>query len=181
MRAPTLLIQGENDSLFGLDQANANYRAIHRNGAPVDMVWFAGGHDGGNQETGGVESLTAVVEAVAGAGAAPPGAPAQHSGHRPARVCGDPGARLRPLQRPGVAGHRHRRQSTRGWPGPADPGAAGRPPQVAVSPAGGAPASISVFPGLGALGAARRGPRLTFDMPGQSAAFTSARLSARSR
>src|SRR5205807_1277913 len=28
MRAPTLLIQGENDSLFGLDQANANYRAI---------------------------------------------------------------------------------------------------------------------------------------------------------
>src|SRR6516162_4985190 len=58
MRAPTLLIQGENDSLFGLDQADANYRAIHRNGAPVDMVWFAGGHDGGDQETARVESLT---------------------------------------------------------------------------------------------------------------------------
>ena len=58
MRAPTLLVQGENDSLFGLDQANANYRAIHRNGAPVNMVWFAGGHDGGNQETARVESLT---------------------------------------------------------------------------------------------------------------------------
>ncbi|HEY6278015.1 MAG TPA: alpha/beta fold hydrolase, partial [Streptosporangiaceae bacterium] len=27
MRAPTLLIQGENDSLFGMDQANANYQA----------------------------------------------------------------------------------------------------------------------------------------------------------
>ena len=50
---PTLLIQGEHDSLFGLDQANANYQAIKRNGAPVDMVWFAGGHDGGNQETPG--------------------------------------------------------------------------------------------------------------------------------
>jgi ABC-2 type transport system ATP-binding protein len=47
------------------------------------------------------------------------------------------------------------------------------PPQVAVSPAGGAPASISVFPGLGPLGPAG----LTFDMPGQSAAFTSAPLS----
>ena len=58
MRAPTLLIQGENDSLFGLDQADANYRAIRRNGAPVDMVWFAGGHDGGDQETARVESLT---------------------------------------------------------------------------------------------------------------------------
>ena len=52
MRAPTLLLQGENDSLFGMDQANANYQAIHRNGGPVDMVWFAGGHDGGDQETG---------------------------------------------------------------------------------------------------------------------------------
>jgi ABC-2 type transport system ATP-binding protein len=55
---PTLLIQGENDSLFGLDQANANYQAIKRNGAPVDMVWFAGGHDGGDQETARVNQLT---------------------------------------------------------------------------------------------------------------------------
>ena len=46
MDSPTLLIQGEHDSLFGLDQANANYQAIRHNGAPADMVWFAGGHDG---------------------------------------------------------------------------------------------------------------------------------------
>ena len=58
MRAPTLLVQGENDSLFGLGQADANYRALRRNGAPVGMVWFAGGHDGGDQETTRVESLT---------------------------------------------------------------------------------------------------------------------------
>ena len=56
---PTLLIQGETDSLFGLDQANGNYQAIRRNGAPVDMVWFAGGHDGGNQETSRIDQLTA--------------------------------------------------------------------------------------------------------------------------
>ncbi len=41
IRAPTLLIQGENDSLFGLDQANGNYQALMHNGTPVDMVWFA--------------------------------------------------------------------------------------------------------------------------------------------
>ena len=55
---PRLLIQGEDDSLFGLDQANGNYQAIRRNGAPVDMVWFAGGHDGGNQETSRITQLT---------------------------------------------------------------------------------------------------------------------------
>src|SRR6266487_1086907 len=55
---PTLLIQGKHDSLFGLDQADANYQSIRRNGAPVDMVWFAGGHDGGNQEAGRVNALT---------------------------------------------------------------------------------------------------------------------------
>src|ERR1022692_4928839 len=55
---PTLLIQGEHDSLFGLDQANANYQAIRHNGAPVDMVWFNGGHDGGDQEASRVSALT---------------------------------------------------------------------------------------------------------------------------
>src|SRR5215472_5748093 len=59
MDAPALLIQGEHDSLFDLGQANANYQAIRRNGAPADMVWFAGGHDGGDPETNRVNSLTA--------------------------------------------------------------------------------------------------------------------------
>ena len=59
MDAPTLLIQGEHDSLFDLGQADANYRAIRRNGGPAAMVWFAGGHDGGDQQTGYVDSLTA--------------------------------------------------------------------------------------------------------------------------
>ena len=59
MDAPTLLIQGEHDSLFNLGQADANYRAIRRNGAPASVVWFAGGHDGGEQQPGYVDSLTA--------------------------------------------------------------------------------------------------------------------------
>src|SRR5215472_9301768 len=169
MRAPTLLIQGENDSLFGLDQADANYRAIHRNGAPVDMVWFAGGHDGGDQETARVESLTTqwLLRWLA------PGHPPASAGTgQPAfavtRVLGfDPSSDQASLgiatasSYPGLAGTRRTLVRLAG------------PPQMIVSPAGGAPASISVFPGLGPLGPTG----LTFDMPGQSAAFTSAPLS----
>jgi ABC-2 type transport system ATP-binding protein len=169
MRAPTLLIQGENDSLFGLDQADANYRAIRRNGAPVNMVWFAGGHDGGSQETARVESLTtqwlrrwlAPGHPAASAGTGQPG-------FAVTRVLGfDPSSDQASLgiatasSYPGLAGTRRTLVRLAG------------PPQLAVSPAGGAPASISVFPGLGPLGPAG----LTFDMPGQSAAFTSAPLS----
>ncbi|MCU1482987.1 MAG: hypothetical protein JWQ19_3773 [Subtercola sp.] len=47
MRAPTLLLQGLQDNLFGLDQADANERQIAAAGAPVQVQWFNGGHDGG--------------------------------------------------------------------------------------------------------------------------------------
>ncbi|MCO5578388.1 hypothetical protein L7F22_032229 [Adiantum nelumboides] len=39
--APTLLVQGEQDTLFGLDQADANARQIAANGTPVSVLWFA--------------------------------------------------------------------------------------------------------------------------------------------
>ena len=45
IKAPTLLIQGTQDSLFGLGQADANARGIAANGTPVKVVWYAGGHD----------------------------------------------------------------------------------------------------------------------------------------
>ena len=45
--APTLLVQGEQDTLFGLDQADANARQIAAHGTPVQVAWYAGGHDGG--------------------------------------------------------------------------------------------------------------------------------------
>jgi ABC-2 type transport system ATP-binding protein len=43
--APTLLTQGEQDSLFPLSQADANARGIAANGTPVKVVWRPGGHD----------------------------------------------------------------------------------------------------------------------------------------
>ncbi len=48
--APTLLLQGTQDSLFGLGQADANARGIAANGTPVKVVWYDGGHDASASE-----------------------------------------------------------------------------------------------------------------------------------
>jgi len=170
---PTLLIQGEHDSLFGLDQANANYQAIRRNGAPADMVWFAGGHDGGNQETSRVSALTAAwFERWLKPRQLP-----WRPGHASAQLAtGQPGfAVSRDLgfdasteqtqlgvataaRYPGLGGTARTVVRLAG------------PPQAVINPPGGAPPSFSSLPGLSGGGG------LTFDMPGQSAAFTSAPL-----
>ena len=55
IKVPTLLMQGQSDSLFPLGQADRAAKAIRANGAPVDVDWIAGGHDGGDMETGRVE------------------------------------------------------------------------------------------------------------------------------
>ena len=47
IKAPTLLIQGEVDTLFPLSEADANARGIAATGTPVRVAWFTGGHDGG--------------------------------------------------------------------------------------------------------------------------------------
>jgi ABC-2 type transport system ATP-binding protein len=44
IRAPTLLIQGTADTLFTLQEADRNYRILHRRHVPVKMIWFCGGH-----------------------------------------------------------------------------------------------------------------------------------------
>jgi len=176
MDAPTLLIQGTHDSLFDLGQADANYRAIRRNGGPAAMVWFAGGHDGGDQQTGYVESLTAAwFTRWLAPGHPPASAGTGRPGFAVTRVLGfDPSTDGVTL---GIA--------TAG----AYPGLAGTTrtvvrltgrPQAIDHPPGGAPPSLSGFPGLGALGAVAGGGTsgVTFDMPGQSAAFTSAPLTA---
>lgn len=44
--APTLLIQGANDTMFPLNQAEASYRTLRANGTPVKLVWGISGHNG---------------------------------------------------------------------------------------------------------------------------------------
>jgi ABC-2 type transport system ATP-binding protein len=169
---PTLLIQGTHDSLFGLDQADANYQAIRRNGAPVDMVWFAGGHDGGNQETSRLDALTAAWferwltphqapwrpgRSSAQVGTGQPGfAVSRNLGFDASTGATQLGVATA-ARYPGLAGTARTLVRLAG------------PPQPVANPPGGAPPSFSTIPGLGAAG-------LTLDMPGQTAAFTSAPL-----
>ena len=184
---PTLLIQGENDSLFGLDQANANYQAIKRNGAPVDMVWFAGGHDGGNQETARINELTqewfdrwlmppapvAPRPARRSTAGQPAFAVSRNEGFDPSSEQ----ELLGVATAPGYPGLRGTRQD------------AGRPARAAAARGqpGGRHAAVDVD--LSRPGRAGRGERLgsaagggiVFDMPGQTAAFESAPLRTRCR
>ncbi|HMC03977.1 MAG TPA: alpha/beta fold hydrolase, partial [Actinomycetota bacterium] len=44
IKVPTLLVQGESDTLFDLSEAAASQAAIATNGAPVKTVWIPGGH-----------------------------------------------------------------------------------------------------------------------------------------
>jgi ABC-2 type transport system ATP-binding protein len=45
IRIPTLLMQGENDTLFNLQEAIATYQALRKQGTPVKMVWQSWGHN----------------------------------------------------------------------------------------------------------------------------------------
>ncbi len=193
--APTLLIQGENDSLFGLDQAAATYRQIGSAGTPADLVWFNGGHDGGNQESARVDGLaiswfdrwlkgrpwrpaqaspaqvsTAQSDQTGTAGTGQPGfSVSRNLGFDPSS--GDLSLQIATAPAfPGLAGTRHRLVRLTG------------PPQVVLNPPGGAPPSMSAIPGLGSLSGGSLGGSLgggfATDMPGQSAAFQSAPLAA---
>jgi ABC-2 type transport system ATP-binding protein len=60
--APTLLIQGEADSLFPLSEADANARGIAANGTPVEVAWYTGGHDGGAGPSSDQDRLNSLTE-----------------------------------------------------------------------------------------------------------------------
>ena len=44
--APTLVVQGQKDTLFNLQEAAATFRALRRNGTEARMVWQSWGHSG---------------------------------------------------------------------------------------------------------------------------------------
>jgi ABC-2 type transport system ATP-binding protein len=46
LRVPTLLFQGQSDTLFNVNDATSTYTALQRKGIPVYMVWNSGGHGG---------------------------------------------------------------------------------------------------------------------------------------
>ncbi len=165
--APTLLSQGQDDSLFTLAQADANARAIAATGTPVKVVWRAGGHDGGTSRTELVQRLedwfdpvlrgtgrpdTTFAVTVPGSGiSATTGRTVSQSlqldgGYVSDQVVVAP-----------VSGE----------------------PQTIYAPAGGSPAAVSSVPGLGGLlgtAAGLTGAPSLSAIPGQVAAFITAPL-----
>ncbi|MBB5107007.1 putative CocE/NonD family hydrolase [Streptomyces spectabilis] len=47
VEAPTLLVQGQADTLFNLNEAEATYRTLKEHGTTAKMIWQSWGHSGG--------------------------------------------------------------------------------------------------------------------------------------
>ncbi|MEU3778347.1 alpha/beta fold hydrolase [Streptomyces sp. NPDC032472] len=165
IRVPALIVQGQDDSLFPLDQADAMARAIAANGAPVAVDWAAGGHDGGMREARRVEARVAAWFAR--------------------YLKGDEGADTGPafrVSRSGGIDSTDGAVRLRGAGGERYPGLGADRTQVALAgpeqeqtfanPAGGTPAALSSVPGIGGQLAAF-GAGLSMDFPGQYARFES--------
>ncbi|MGQ4422219.1 alpha/beta fold hydrolase, partial [Streptomyces violaceoruber] len=169
IKVPTLLMQGQTDSLFPLGQADAAAKVIRANGAPVDVDWIAGGHDGGDLETDRVQAriddwFDRYLKDDEGAGTGP--------AFRVTRTGGvdstDGQAQLRGASAdhyPGLA-NGQRSVPLRGRE------------QSVDNPAGANPPAVSALPGIGGAGGLSQlsslGVGISLDFPGQYAAFESA-------
>ncbi|MEU8933033.1 CocE/NonD family hydrolase [Streptomyces sp. NPDC048409] len=169
IKVPTLLFQGQTDSLFTLAQSDAAAKAIRANGAPVDVDWIAGGHDGGDLETGRVEGrITSWFDHYLKGDRATGTGPAFRITRTGGVDSTDGTARLR------------------GATSDTYPGLADDPKSVPLTggaqrvenPAGATPPAVSALPGLGAAGGLAQlsslGLGVSLDFPGQYAHFDSA-------
>lgn len=170
IKVPTLLLQGQTDSLFTLAQSDAAAKAIRGNGAPVDVDWIAGGHDGGDMETARVQArVNSWFDRYLKGDKAAATGPAFRVTRTGGLDSTDGAARLRGASAdayPGLtAGDRSFPLTGR------------RQEQSFVNPPGATPPAVSALPGLGGGGLAQLsslGVGVSLDFPGQFAAFDSA-------
>ncbi|ANY08755.1 ABC transporter ATP-binding protein [Pseudonocardia sp. HH130630-07] len=169
--APTLLVQGEQDTLFGLDQADANARQIAAHGTPVSVLWFAGGHDGSAPDSGVRDRIgdwfdrhLRGLPAADGVSGALAEAPFAYQVRSTVRTRGDTptGRTVLADGYPGLTGA----------PVPSVAVPLAGDEQIVAHPPGGNPATVTSLPGLGsALGSL--GSLSALAAPGQSARFVS--------
>jgi ABC-2 type transport system ATP-binding protein len=174
IHAPTLLVQGTQDSLFGLGQADANARGIAATGTPVKVVWYAGGHDAqaSDRVTADLREKVAAWFGfhLRGSGA-DPGTGFEFPA--PTGLGGSLGTvqggvqTVRAASYPGLEGADPVDRTSVAMTGSAQP---------VVTPAGGTPSAITTVPGLGSLGAALGGTAV--EIPGQFAVFAGRPLDA---
>ncbi|MCG0064609.1 CocE/NonD family hydrolase [Streptomyces tricolor] len=171
IKVPTLLVQGQTDSLFTLDQADAAQKAIRANGAPVAVDWIAGGHDGGDMETDRVEArVRAWFDRYLKGDRSADTGPAFRITRTGGIDSTDGTAQLRGASAPAYPGLRDHRRAI---------ALTGRTQHV-TNPAGASPPGVSALPGLGGSGGLAQlsalGVGVSLDFPGQFAAFDSAPL-----
>ncbi len=169
--APTLLIQGEADSLFPLSEADANARGIAATGTPVRVAWFTGGHDGGSGPASDQNRLNDLTGSWLDTYLKQSGAETATS-FTYSRIAGldasSNGVVALGFQAPEYPGLSGTSTTTVPVAGPAQP---------AANPPGGTPAAISSLPGTGsALASFANG--VVAEVPGQHADFYSKPLPA---
>ncbi|MEU2777835.1 CocE/NonD family hydrolase [Streptomyces sp. NPDC007162] len=168
IKVPTLLFQGQTDSLFTLSQSDAAAKAIKANGAPVDVDWIAGGHDGGDLETGRVEARVT----------------SWFDRYLKGDKATDTGPAFR-ITRTGGVDSANGTAQLRGATADSYPGLESDRKDIALqggtqhvqNPAGASPPGVSALPGLGGGGLAQLsslGVGVSLDFPGQYARFDSA-------
>lgn len=168
--APTLFVQGEADTLFTLDQADASFRGLPAS-TPAAMAWVTGGHDGGIDLTALQPRLEAWFDRYLKRDASAPVPPTFSVEVPSTTLVGRDGGRSEPTTMTAAA-----------YPG-RDGGAAeivsrtltGGTQQV-VSPPGGVPTAMTSLPGSGSGTAAAAAAAAAYPLavlPGQSAVFTS--------
>ncbi|WP_333776708.1 alpha/beta fold hydrolase [Streptomyces sp. IBSBF 3136] len=171
IKVPTLLVQGQTDSLFTLAQSDAAARAIRANGARVDVDWIPGGHDGGDMESGRVQRrVTAWFDRYLKGDTSTDTGPAFRITRTGGVDSTDGAARLRGASAgtyPGLRDHRRTVALTGGT-------------RAVANPAGASPPAVSALPGLGGSGGLAQlsalGVGVSVDFPGQYAKFDSAPL-----
>ncbi|MDG9713990.1 CocE/NonD family hydrolase [Streptomyces sp. DH10] len=169
IKVPTLLMQGQSDSLFPLGQADQAAKAIRAGGAPVDVDWISGGHDGGDMETSRVQDrvhswFDRYLKDDKGVDTGP--------AFRVTRTLGlgsgDGEPRLTGVTSDRYPGLESKQRSI---------ALAGRE-QSFDNPPGASPPGVSALPGLGGAGGLSQlsslGVGVSLDFPGQFAAFESA-------
>jgi ABC-2 type transport system ATP-binding protein len=170
IKAPTLLIQGEADSLFPLSEADANARGLAANGTTVRVAWFTGGHDGGSGPQSDKDRLNNLTDQwldhyLKGTGPAPSDAFSySRIAGLDANTNGVVALAFDVSRYPGLGGQATTQVAVAG------------PPQPAANPPNSTPGALSSLPGVGAGGAASFVRGVTTDVPGQHADFYSAPL-----
>ena len=170
VHAPTLMIQGEDDTLFGLDQADRVMRGLPAT-TPAATAWVPGGHDGDISVDAQLDQVTAWFDRYLKHEESGTPVPTFAVTVPETSLVGqgdDDGPALRVLTSDTYPGRGSAGPATRTVP--LDGGE-----QTVVNPAGARPGALTNLPGSGAaLGAATAAAGYPLAvLPGQSATFSS--------